>query len=630
MKDLISIIVPIYNVEQYLPRCIESLIKQTYSNIEILLLIDGSPDNSLDIANKYAKEDSRIRVFYKKNTGLADTRKFGFEQTKGKYIMFVDSDDWVEHDYCEYLYNLLKKYKTDLATCNYCINDDLEKLDEEIVVVNDSQIIDNYFTQNNIKTCVWNKIYKKSTLKKFDLFDKIDSNGEDVIFTCNVLSNIKSVVCSNIQKIHYNVTNTSITRSLVNLKKIENNYYAHKKQIEIVTSKYSSDYYKQHLAQEKLFDSLLSLYIQMVNETSKNEHESYLVNLIKENFKKYNKKLNISKTKKLKLFLISKCNWLIKYFYKLKNEKLLLLINLIVFLSIIVLIAFPITFTKYNQNKIDSMYRNMVNFINSPVKSTLDLTNNFGYEILNYTNIDNDIELVVFKNGYCATKISGNSKVNVFTTSKSNCSADNSPEVKYFSGYNIAINNIINPKIRNYIIYGESSNEKVIKNTKLVKENKEKYKPIEIKIKTENNIENFKINMIGHDSLQKINNQADYINYREQKIVRNIGKYTLTGKEEIKKIKSSSKKYNTFTINDELFDEKLYITLLKKEYKKSSDIYDAINDAKRNNKELNVYYVLEKSKIEYIKLPALELNYENDNITFDSDNQVTLLLYSHD
>lgn len=629
MKDLISIIIPVYNCEEYLSKCLDSLINQTYKNIEIILVNDGSSDNSIVLCKKYAKKDSRIKIYEKENSGPSLTRRYGFEKSAGNYIMFIDSDDWMDLDMCEYLINLQRSTKADVVCCNYYINDECESVKESIKAFSGDNIIYDFLNNGNIKGCCWNKLYKKSKIKK-EFFHPEFRHGEDVLFVTKVLLDCKNVVCTNIAKYHYNVSNTSITRSIVNTKKIDDNNLSHQEQIKIVTKKYKKNKEIESKVIEKLFDSLMTIYVDMMDESENNINEKYLVNIIKTNYKKYNKKLNISKTKKLKLFLISKCNWLIKYFYKLKNEKLLLLINLIIFSSIIVLIAFPITFTKYNQNKIDSMYRNIVNFINSPVKSTLDLTNNFGYEILNYTNIDNDIELVVFKNGYCATKISGNSKVNVFTTSKSNCSADNSPEVKYFSGYNIAINNIINPKIRNYIIYGESSNEKVIKNTKLVKENKEKYKPIEIKIKTENNIENFKINMIGHDSLQKINNQADYINYREQKIVRNIGKYTLTGKEEIKKIKSSSKKYNTFTINDELFDEKLYITLLKKEYKKSSDIYDAINDAKRNNKELNVYYVLEKSKIEYIKLPALELNYENDNITFESDNQVTLLLYSHD
>lgn len=115
MKDLISVIVPIYNVEKYLKRCIESILNQTYFNIEIILVNDGSTDNSLEIANEYKKNDSRIKVISKKNGGLSSARNIGIDNANGKYLTFIDSDDYISSDYIEILYNSIIKYNSDIS-----------------------------------------------------------------------------------------------------------------------------------------------------------------------------------------------------------------------------------------------------------------------------------------------------------------------------------------------------------------------------------------------------------------------------------------------------------------------------------------------------------------------------------
>ena len=109
-KPLISVIVPVYKVEQYLERCIRSIISQTYQNLEIILVDDGSPDKCGEICEAFAQNDSRIRVYHKENGGLSDARHFGAERACGEYITFIDSDDNVEEDYIETLYKKLKKY----------------------------------------------------------------------------------------------------------------------------------------------------------------------------------------------------------------------------------------------------------------------------------------------------------------------------------------------------------------------------------------------------------------------------------------------------------------------------------------------------------------------------------------
>ena len=107
MKDLITIVVPVYKVEQYLDKCVNSIINQTYKNLEIILVDDGSPDNCGKMCDEYAKNDNRIVVIHKENGGLSDARNAGIEIAKGKYISFIDSDDYVTEDYVEFLYALI-------------------------------------------------------------------------------------------------------------------------------------------------------------------------------------------------------------------------------------------------------------------------------------------------------------------------------------------------------------------------------------------------------------------------------------------------------------------------------------------------------------------------------------------
>lgn len=117
MDDLISIIIPVYDVEQYLPRCVDSALSQTYRNVEIILVDDGSPDHCSEICDAYAKKDSRIRVIHKENGGLSDARNAALDICSGEYISFLDSDDFISEEHIETLYHAIKEYHTKLAIC---------------------------------------------------------------------------------------------------------------------------------------------------------------------------------------------------------------------------------------------------------------------------------------------------------------------------------------------------------------------------------------------------------------------------------------------------------------------------------------------------------------------------------
>ena len=117
--DKVSVIVPVYNVEQFLSRCVESIVRQTYTNIEIILVNDGSPDASPSLCDKYAKRYSNVRVIHKANGGLSSARLAGFREVAGEDVLFVDSDDYIEPTMVEDLMGSIKDNNADLAICGY-------------------------------------------------------------------------------------------------------------------------------------------------------------------------------------------------------------------------------------------------------------------------------------------------------------------------------------------------------------------------------------------------------------------------------------------------------------------------------------------------------------------------------
>lgn len=138
-KELITVIVPVYNTELYLKRCVNSILNQTYKCLEILLVDDGSPDNSGLLCDEYAEKDERIKVIHKKNGGLSSARNAGIERASGKYISFIDSDDFIDKDMIERLYSVLNKYGADMSMVKYLevtTDDTIEqKKEKEIVYV---------------------------------------------------------------------------------------------------------------------------------------------------------------------------------------------------------------------------------------------------------------------------------------------------------------------------------------------------------------------------------------------------------------------------------------------------------------------------------------------------------------
>lgn len=197
-SELISIIVPVYNVEKYLERCVYSIINQTYKNIEIILIDDGSTDNCNIICDRFKMEDNRVKVIHKSNEGLSSSRNKGIEITSGNIICFIDSDDYIESNMIEILKNNMDKYNSDISICNFYY----EKNERKTTIINKNNdlefcsigkekynnIINEY---GKITEYVWNKLYKKTLFKKIR-FPK-GKIFEDSNIICDILGKAKRV-----------------------------------------------------------------------------------------------------------------------------------------------------------------------------------------------------------------------------------------------------------------------------------------------------------------------------------------------------------------------------------------------------------------------------------------------------
>ena len=229
-NELISIIVPIYNCERYLRTCLNSILQQTYNNIEIICVYDISADNSLEICKEYAQKDKRVRIIErKKNAGLGECRNTGIENSKGNYIAYVDSDDWVTSDYIDSLYSIIREYDADIAVCSFARTllwyEGIQlQEDEEIDTYSGREALIKLFEADIYKTDVmltvaWNKLFKKKTIEGI-LFPK-ERIYEDQLYAVKAYYNAQRVVVSNKKIYFYRKNYFSMTMQKYNIRELE-------------------------------------------------------------------------------------------------------------------------------------------------------------------------------------------------------------------------------------------------------------------------------------------------------------------------------------------------------------------------------------------------------------------------
>ena len=218
-KPLISVIVPVYNVEQYLDKCLDSIINQTYTNLEILLIDDGSPDNCPRKCDEWAEKDSRIRVIHKENGGLSSARNTGLDNCTGKYVGFIDSDDWIDLNFFQTLYDNLEKEDADISVVGVWkvyedgMKSQTEKFSKKVFIGNEALHNFLYF-KNNLAGGVTDKIFK------IELFDGVRFPlgliAEDRYVHAVIYSRVKKLIFDPIPMYYYLTRENSICNAKLN------------------------------------------------------------------------------------------------------------------------------------------------------------------------------------------------------------------------------------------------------------------------------------------------------------------------------------------------------------------------------------------------------------------------------
>lgn len=211
----VSIIVPVYNVLEYLPECIESLLSQSYKNYEIILVNDGSNDGSGNLCDEYTQNYENIFVLHKENGGISSARNAGLDLATGDYIAFVDSDGFVSSDYLKVMVDLIEKYDCDLVCCDYNRGKvvDWSQKEEVIEVRENKEILKKMYINDGQITVVWNKLYSKSFFTDNNLRFKEGINYEDMQLMPRILHNAEKMVITNRNLYFYRQREGAITKT---------------------------------------------------------------------------------------------------------------------------------------------------------------------------------------------------------------------------------------------------------------------------------------------------------------------------------------------------------------------------------------------------------------------------------
>ena len=318
-KYKVSIIVPVYGVEKYIDKCLDSLVKQTLKEIEIIVVNDGTKDNSQKIIDKYVKKyPDKIKSFIKENGGQGSARNYGLKKATGEYIGYVDSDDFIEKDMYEKLYNKAKENNYDIVVCgNYNVSEDYQNKSIDTFINNYSTDLENIFFG---KMAVWNKIYKRDILIKNKLKFKEKVWYEDLAFTLKAIINSNTFAFINEPLYDYLVregstmNNSNVQRNLEILDAFDDilSYIKHNKKEEYLSK-------IEFLAIDHIYISAIVRVLKAdANNEVKRKTINKLIDYMNTNFPSYknNKYINtLSKNRKI--------------IYKLINMKMYKLINLI-------------------------------------------------------------------------------------------------------------------------------------------------------------------------------------------------------------------------------------------------------------------------------------------------------------
>lgn len=219
LSPTVSVLIPVYNAGDFLEKCLDSIVGQTYRNLQVVLVDDGSTDDSEAICRRYAENDSRIKVYSKPNSGVAATRNALLSKISGEYVLFVDADDWIEPDMIEYLISVAHRDNAEIVCCSNVINDGVPSKDFTESVWNQRQAIEKFLVHRDMNGSLWNKLIKADLLRGIVLPVDI-SYGEDAFICWQALQKVKCVAVSTRQLYHYRMNEGSISHQSFGPKKM--------------------------------------------------------------------------------------------------------------------------------------------------------------------------------------------------------------------------------------------------------------------------------------------------------------------------------------------------------------------------------------------------------------------------
>ena len=233
LEDLITVVVPVYNVAEFLNECIDSILKQKYKTTEIIIVDDGSTDGGGKICDEYAKKYHNIRVIHQKNAGLSAARNKGLSVAKGKYICFIDSDDYILPEYLSELLKAIKGNDSDIAVCGYG-----KVLIQENTISGQDATIRFLTKQENIDILAWNKLYRLSIFKDNDILYPEGKKHEDNLTTYKLYSHAKKVSYIAKTLYYYRERENSITKKVNEIERLEMRELAAKEAFEYLRANY--------------------------------------------------------------------------------------------------------------------------------------------------------------------------------------------------------------------------------------------------------------------------------------------------------------------------------------------------------------------------------------------------------
>ncbi len=248
----ISVLTPVYNVESYLHKCIDSILAQTLKDFELILVDDGSTDSSSKICDEYAAKDSRVRVYHRSNHGISVTREFALSQATGEFIQFIDSDDWIEPNMFELMYNKAKETSSDIVGCllvEHWPHKDIHY--KTYYKTKDAFIRDIISSKWGV---LWKHLFKREMIVKNDIHIPINiDGGEDYVFCVKSFLNAGNVACVNNVLYHYNRLNITSTMNNMTRKKVQDQIDATEMAIAYMEDKGVSTKYKYEIDNRKFF-----------------------------------------------------------------------------------------------------------------------------------------------------------------------------------------------------------------------------------------------------------------------------------------------------------------------------------------------------------------------------------------